>query len=331
MILQQNLTGWLSQEPAWADIERAHNRIKPIIVHTPVITSDRLNRELGCEIFLKCENFQRIHAFKARGATNAIFALREEAAARGVVTHSSGNHASAVAMAAQRRGIPAHIVMPQTARAAKKALVREHGGIIYECAPNARAREEMADLIVERTGAILVHPFDNWDVIAGQATAAVELLRDVPDLDVIITPVGGGGLLAGCAIAVQAMSQRTEVWAAEPAGADDAARSLATGSRVVEGALASVADGLLTYLGERTFSVISRLVSGIAVVDDDQIIDATRRIWDRVKIVVEPSCATPIAAIAAGKVPVAGKRVGIILTGGNVDLDDIPWLGHRSA
>ena len=309
-----------------ADIRAAHARIADKIHRTPVLTSATLDALCGAQLFFKCENFQKIGAFKARGATNAVFALTEAEAANGVATHSSGNHAAALARAARLRGIPAHIVMPSNAPKTKIESVRRNGGIIVFCEPTLLAREAACAKIIAETGARLVHPFDDYAVMAGQGTATLELLEQAPDLDLIIVPVGGGGLLCGTAVAAKGARPGIRVIAAEPAGADDAARSVAAGRLIPLEQAATIADGLRTSLSARTFPLIQQQVDGIVTVSEESIVAAMRRIWEVLKIIIEPSCAVPYAAVMDEKIDVSGKRVGIILTGGNVDLDALPWL-----
>jgi threonine dehydratase len=302
-------------------IEQAHTRIKPYIHRTPVLTSSGLNELAGCSLYFKCENFQKIGAFKARGAMNAVLSLSPEARSKGIATHSSGNHAQAVARAARIAGVPAYIVMPRNAPEVKKRGVRGYGGQIFECEPTSEAREKMLEEVIRKTGATLVHPFNDYAVIAGQATAAKELIEDVPEpLDVILTPVGGGGLLSGTLLAVKYFSPGTSVIAGEPAGSDDAFRSLHSGK--IEPAQAkTIADGLLTSLGDKTFAIIRDHVKEIITVTDEEIVQAMRTIWERMKIIIEPSCAVPFAAVLKAKEKFAGKKTGIILSGGNVDLE----------
>ena len=309
-----------------ADIRAAHARIADKIHRTPVLTSATLDALCGAQLFFKCENFQKIGAFKARGATNAVFALTDAEAANGVATHSSGNHAAALARAARLRGIPAHIVMPSNAPKTKIESVRRNGGIIVFCEPTLVAREAACAKIIAETAARLVHPFDDYAVMAGQGTATLELLEQAPDLDLIIVPVGGGGLLCGTAVAAKGARPGIRVIAAEPAGADDAARSVAAGRLIPLEQAATIADGLRTSLSARTFPLIQQQVDGIVTVSEESIVAAMRRIWEVLKIIIEPSCAVPYAAIMEGKIDVSNKRVGIILTGGNVDLDALPWL-----
>jgi threonine dehydratase len=309
-----------------ADIHAAQARIADKIHRTPVLASATLDALCGAQLFFKCENFQKIGAFKARGATNAVFALTAAEAANGVATHSSGNHAAALARAARLRGISAHIVMPANAPKTKIESVRRNGGIIVFCEPTLVAREAECARIIAETGAQLVHPFDDYAVMAGQGTATLELLEQAPELDLIIVPVGGGGLLCGTAVAAKGARPGIRVIAAEPAGADDAARSFTAGHIIPLEKSSTVADGLRTSLGERNFPLIQQHVDGIVTVSEESIVAAMRRIWEVLKIIIEPSCAVPYAAIMEQKINVSGKRVGIILTGGNVDLDALPWL-----
>lgn len=308
------------------DIRQAATRISGRVHRTPVLTCAAIDGFAGASLFFKCENFQKVGAFKMRGATNAVLSLNDDEAARGVATHSSGNHAQALALAARMRGIPAFIVMPSNAPVVKRAAVEGYGAEIITCEPTLQAREETLKAVVKRTGAVFVHPYDNEAIIAGQGTAAVELLEEVPDLDLVMAPVGGGGLLSGTALAVKAMVPKARIIAAEPMGADDAARSLAAGHIIPSVAPDTVADGLLTSLGERNFPIIKKNVSAIWTVGDPEIIAAMRLIWERMKIVIEPSAAVCLAAVLARPGEVAGLRIGIILSGGNVDLDGLPWL-----
>jgi threonine dehydratase len=305
-------------------IRAAHERIRPFIKRTPVLTCERLNEASGAKLFFKCENFQEIGAFKARGATNAVFALAEETAPRGVATHSSGNHGTALARAAKLRGIPAHIVMPSNSAKVKIRAVENFGARVVFCEPNDAAREAACADVIAKTGATLIHSFENEDVIAGQGTAAIELLEEV-DVDLVMCPVGGGGLLAGTGVAAKSLRPNIKVVAAEPANADDAAQSFRAGKRIVTEKKFTIADGLRTNVGERNFPIIQRLVDDVVTVSEEEIISAMRTIWEIMKIVIEPSAAVPHAAIVERKITVSGKSVGIILTGGNVDLDALPW------
>jgi threonine dehydratase len=310
------------------DIDRirsAHEGIRPYIHRTPVITSARLDEASGASLFFKCENFQKIGAFKARGATNAVFALDEATARRGVATHSSGNHGAAVARAARLRKIPAHIVMPSNSAKVKIRAVESHGAHVVFCEPTEEAREVTCAEVIKKTDATLIHSFENENVIAGQGTAAMELLEDISDLDVIMCPVGGGGLLSGTSIAAKAMRPQIKVIAVEPANADDAAQSFRAGRHLVTKKKFTIADGLRTNIGEPNFAIVLRYVDGIVTVSEEAIVSAMRTIWETMKIVIEPSAAVPYAAILERSIDVGGKRVGIILTGGNVDLDALPW------
>jgi threonine dehydratase len=306
-------------------IRSALERIRPYIHRTPVMTSARLDEASGASLFFKCENFQKIGAFKARGAANAVFALDEATAKRGVATHSSGNHGAAVARAARLRGIPAHIVMPSNSAKVKIRAVESYGAQVVFCEPTEEAREVTCAQAIKETGATLIHSFENEHVIAGQGTAAVELLEDISDLDVIICPVGGGGLLSGTAIAAKSMRPQIKVIAVEPANADDAAQSFRAGRRLVTKKKFTIADGLRTNIGQPNFQIVQRCVDDIVTVSEEAIVSAMRAIWETMKIIIEPSAAVPYAAIQQSEIDVRGKRVGIILTGGNVDLDALPW------
>ena len=306
-------------------IREAHERIRPYIHRTPVLTSERLNEASGASLFFKCENFQKIGVFKARGATNAVFSLDDAAAQRGVATHSSGNHGAAVARAAKLRGIAAHIVMPSNSAKVKVRAVESYGAHIVFCEPTEKAREATCAEAIKETGATLIHSFENENVVAGQGTAAVELLEDVSDLDLVMCPVGGGGLLSGTAIAAKSMRPKIKVIAVEPENADDAAQSFRAGRRIVTEKKFTIADGLRTNIGEPNFAIVQRYVDDIVTVSEEAIIMAMRTIWETMKIIIEPSAAVPYAAILERVIGVNGKRVGIILTGGNVDLDALPW------
>ncbi len=306
-------------------IREAHARIRAMIHRTPVMTSAVLDQLAGRRLYFKCENLQKAGAFKARGATNAVFLLSDEEATRGVVTHSSGNHAAALARAAKLRGIAAYIVMPSNAPQAKQAAVRRYGGEILLCEPTLAARESTARQVMERTGAAFIHPYDDLRVMAGQGTTAIELLDDVPDLDMILCPVGGGGQLSGIAVAAKDLKPEVRVVGVEPAGADDAARSLKAGHIIPMLDPRTIADGLKTSLGERPFAEITRLVDDIVTVREDSILKAMRQIWEVMKLIVEPSGAVAYAAIVEGRLLGPGARVGIVLSGGNLDLDRLPW------
>lgn len=308
-----------------AAIRAAHARIAPQIHRTPVATSRSLDEAAGATLFFKCENLQKVAAFKARGACNAVLSLSDAEAARGVVTHSSGNHGAALAWAASLRGIPAWIVMPESAPAVKQNAVRGLGGTVRFCEATVAAREAECAAVQAETGATLVHPYNDWRVIAGQGTAVLELLAEVPQLDVVIVPVGGGGLLSGTAIAAKALQPSIRVYGAEPAGADDAAQSLRAGHIVPQLDSRTIADGLRSSLGDKTFAVISSQVDGIATATEEAIVRAMRLTWEKLKLLIEPSAALPLAVLLERRLPVAGQRVGIVLTGGNVDLDRLPW------
>ena len=309
------------------DVLAAQVRIAPFVRRTPVLTSRQLDERVGAHVHLKCESFQRVGAFKYRGATNAVQSLAEDVARRGVACHSSGNHGQALALAARDRTIDAYIVMPADASAVKRAAVAGYGARIVDCEPTQQSREATLERVLADTGAVEIHPYDNPRIIAGAGTAALELLQDHPELDVVVAPVGGGGLLSGTALAVSGSRSKAKVWGAEPAADDDAHRSFATGMLEPSSTAVTVADGLLTSLSERTFAIIRAHVAAIPTVSDVAIIDAMRFLWERMKLVVEPSGAVPLAAVfqaaEAGQLP--GDQVGVILSGGNVDLDRLPW------
>lgn len=316
----------LHQAPNQADLLLTHEAIQPFIHRTPVMTNTSLNDMSGANLFFKCENFQKIGAFKMRGAASAALRLTEEQRARGLATHSSGNHAQAVAMAAKTLGVPAHIVMPEDAPKVKVAAVNGYGANITYCVNTPADRKAALDKVVAKTGASFIHPFDDWGVVAGQATAAMELIEDTDaPLDIVLAPVGGGGLMAGTALAARYFSLRAVAWGAEPHNVDDAHRSLKSGHIETNETNFTVADGLRTNLGERTFEVIHKRVPEIFLVTEEQIVVAMRHIWERMKIIIEPSCAVPFAAVLNYPDHFAGKNVGIILTGGNVDVDGLPF------
>lgn len=306
--------------PDKSSIAAAHERIRSYIHHTPVLTSESVDALAGCTLFFKCENFQKVGAFKARGAMNAILKLTPAQREKGVATHSSGNHAQALARAAKIIGIPSYIVMPRTTPEIKKRGVRAYGGQIFECEPTLAAREATLADVVAKTGAAEIHPFNNYDVIEGQATCAKEFFEETPGLQFLLAPVGGGGLISGTALATKYFSPSTVVIAGEPAGSDDAYRSMKSG-KIEEAQSNTIADGLLTTLGTKTFPVIKELVKDIITVSDEEIVAAMRIIWERLKIIIEPSCAVPFAAVLKEKQRFAGQRVGIILSGGNIDLE----------
>lgn len=311
--------------PGAADIRSTHNRILPFIHRTPVLSSDTLDRMTGAKLFFKCENFQKIGAFKIRGATNVVKSLHADELALGLCTHSSGNHAQAVAYAARAAGVPAYIVMPSNAPDVKKRAVEGYGAQVTYCEPTLAARESTAQAIVDRTGAHFIHPFDDYRIIAGQGTAAKELLEDTARIDMLLAPVGGGGLLSGTALAAKHFAMGVRVIGCEPAGADDAFRSYRDRVRYPSEQPKTIADGLLTGLGERTFGIITQHVHDVVTCTEEGIVAAMRLLWERMKIVVEPSSAVPLACILEGKIDVAGKNVGIILSGGNVDLGKLPF------
>ncbi|MHC4119158.1 MAG: pyridoxal-phosphate dependent enzyme [Planctomycetota bacterium] len=317
--------------PTLEKIREAANRIAPYALRTPVLTCRAINAMVGAELFFKCENFQKAGAFKFRGATNAVFSLGEDQALRGVATHSSGNHAAAVALAARNRGIKAYVVMPQTAPQVKKDAVAGYGAEITFCKPTLAAREQTLAKVVEATGAAVVHPYNDYRVIAGQATAALELMEDMADLDVIMTPIGGGGLASGTALCVRYLQPKIRAIAAEPMGADDAYRSFRAGKLIPSENPKTIADGLLTSLGDKTFPIVWEFVDDIVTVSEEGIIQAMRCIWERMKIVVEPSAVVPLGALLTGRLDAEAKRVGIILSGGNVDLNRLPWLSGRDS
>ncbi|MBT1703029.1 threonine ammonia-lyase [Chryseosolibacter indicus] len=303
----------------------AHERIRPYVHRTPVITSQSIDDIAGCKIFFKCENLQKVGAFKARGAMNAALSLSEEERKKGIATHSSGNHAQAIARAGKVLGVKSYIVMPRTAPAIKKKGVQGYGGEIFECEPTLEARESTLADVIKKTGAHEIHPFNNYDVITGQATTAKELFEEQNNLDVIIAPVGGGGLLSGTAMATKYFSPSTLVYAAEPEGADDAYRAMQSG-KIEKSQANSIADGLLTALGEKNFPIIKENVKAVITVSDQEIIEAMRLIWERMKLIVEPSGAVPLAAVLKSKEEFAGKKVGVIFSGGNVDLEKVTKL-----
>jgi threonine dehydratase len=311
--------------PDLSSIRAAHARIAPHVHRTPVLSCRAIDAEAGARLYFKCENFQKVGAFKARGATNAVFSLSDTEARHGVVTHSSGNHGAALAYAARERGIAAWVVMPENSAKVKQENVRRFGATIRFCAPNVPARETACAAVLAETGATMIHPFDDERVIAGQATAAVELLEACPELDIVIAPVGGGGLLSGTAIAARSLKPSIRVYGAEPANADDAARSLRTGSVEPLAPTATIADGLRTTLSPRTLAAIRQGVAAIGTASEDAIVRAMRMTWERMKIIIEPSSAVPLACLLEGTLDVADAAVGVIVSGGNVDLDRLPW------
>ncbi|MCA3505873.1 MAG: pyridoxal-phosphate dependent enzyme [Rhodobacter sp.] len=312
--------------PTYDDVLAAHARIAPHIHRTPVLTSSFLNALTGAALFFKCENFQKAGAFKVRGASNAVFGLSDADAARGVATHSSGNHALSLSCAAGRRGIPCAVVMPRTAPQAKKDAVRGYGGTITECEPSTTSREEVFARVQAQTGADFVHPYNDPRVIAGQATCSRELMEQVDGLDQVIAPIGGGGMISGTCLTLSAIAPRVEIYAAEPEQADDALRSLRAGHIIADDAPDTVADGLKVPLKHLTWHFVKSRVTDILTASEQEIIDAMRLTWARMKIVIEPSCAVPLATILKNPETFRGRRVGVIITGGNVDLDKLPWM-----
>jgi len=315
----------LTNEPTKQNILEAHERIIKQVHRTPILTSSAINSIFGCELFFKCENFQKVGAFKFRGASNAVLSLCENDLGKGVATHSSGNHAAALALAAKLKNIPAYIVMPKTAPEIKKKAVAGYDAKIFFCEPTLQAREEELKKIVAERGATFIHPYDNYSVIAGQATCAKEIFEEINNLDFIIAPVGGGGLLSGTCLSAKYFYPKTKIIAAEPKGADDAFRSIRDGKIYPSENPETICDGLLTNLSEKTFSIIRNNVSAILTAKEESIITAMRIIWERMKIIVEPSSAVTLAAIMENKETFAGKKVAVILSGGNVDLEKLPW------
>ena len=312
--------------PTFADVLNAHERIKPYIHRTPILTSEFMNDLTGAQLFFKCENFQKAGAFKVRGASNAVFGLSEEQAAKGVATHSSGNHGLSLSYAAGRRGIPVTVVIPRTAPEAKKDAMRGYGATIVECEPSTSSREAVFAEVVAQSGADFVHPYNDPRVIAGQATCSKELIEDLGDLDAVIAPIGGGGMVSGTCLTVSNLAPKTKIYAAEPLNADDAYRSFKAGHIIADDAPVTIADGLKVPLKELTWHFVSNHVEDILLATEQEIIDAMYLTWQRMKIVIEPSCAVPLATIIKNKHLFAGKRVGVIITGGNVDLDKLPWM-----
>jgi threonine dehydratase len=315
--------------PAQPDIVASAERIAPYIHKTAVLTSDLLNQITGNHLFFKCENFQKAGAFKSRGAMNAILSIGKSQLSSGVATHSSGNHAQALARAASIAGTKAFIVMPETAPQVKVDAVRAYGGIITFCEPTLAAREQTLKTVVEQTGAHEIHPYNDYRIIAGQASCFYEFNEQCEPLDILLCPVGGGGLLSGTALAIKYFSPATKLIACEPEGADDAFRSFKSGKLIPVTHTSTIADGLLTSLGSLTFPIIKELVSDVVTVSDAFITEAMRLIWSRMKILVEPSAAVPLAALLQGRVAATKSRIGIILSGGNIDLNKIPWYDSK--
>ena len=312
--------------PTYDDVLAAHDRIAPHIHRTPVLTSSFLDALTGASLFFKCENFQKAGAFKVRGASNAVFGLSDADAARGVATHSSGNHALSLSYAAGRRGIPCAVVMPRSAPQAKKDAVRGYGGTITECEPSTTSREEVFARVQAQTGADFVHPYNDPRVIAGQATCSRELMEQVEGLEQVIAPIGGGGMISGTCLTLSAIAPQVQIYAAEPEQADDALRSLRAGHIIADDAPQTVADGLKVPLKDLTWHFVKARVTDILTASEQEIIDVMRLTWARMKIVIEPSCAVPLATILKNPEVFRGRRVGVIITGGNVDLDKLPWM-----
>jgi threonine dehydratase len=305
---------------------QARERIAPYVHNTPILTSSYLNDRIGAELFFKCENFQKAGAFKVRGACNAVFGLSDEDAKQGVATHSSGNHALSLSYAAGRRGIPCHVVMPRTAPQAKKDAVIGYGGLITECEPSTTSREAVFAEVQATTGAEFVHPYNDPRVIAGQATCSAEMLEAVDGLDSIVAPIGGGGMISGTCLTASNIAPNIEIFAAEPLQADDAARSFRSGHIIADDAPVTVADGLKVPLKENTWHFVSHFVADVMTASEDEIVEAMKLTWQRLKIVMEPSCAVPLAVILKNQDVFRGRRIGVIVTGGNVDLDRLPWM-----
>ncbi len=312
--------------PTFEDVVDAHTRISPYIHRTPVLTSSYFNELTGAELFFKCENFQKAGAFKVRGASNAVFGLSEDEAEKGVCTHSSGNHALSLSYAAGRRGIPCNVVMPRTAPEAKKAAVRGYGGTITECEPSTTSREAVFAEVQAKTGGNFVHPYNDPWVIAGQGTCSRELMEQTDGLDMVVAPIGGGGMISGTCLTLSNIAPEVKIIASEPEQADDAYRSFKAGHIIADDAPDTIADGLKVPLKELTWHFVSNHVSDILTASEQEIIDAMKLTWQRMKLVMEPSCAVPLATILKNKEQFAGKRVGVIITGGNVDLDKLPWM-----
>ncbi len=312
--------------PTYEDVVAAHERIAPYIHRTPVLTSTYFNELTGAELFFKCENFQKAGAFKVRGACNAVFGLSDEKARAGVATHSSGNHALSLSYAAGRRGIPCNVVMPRTAPQAKKDAVRGYGGIITECEPSTSSREATFAEVQAETGAEFVHPYNDPRVIAGQGTCSREMMEQVEGLDAVIAPIGGGGMISGTCLTLSNIAPAVEIYAAEPEQADDAYRSFKAGHIIADDAPVTIADGLKVPLKENTWHFVSNFVTDILTASEEEIVDAMKLTWKRMKIVMEPSCAVPLATILKNPEVFRGKRVGVVVTGGNVDLDALPWM-----
>lgn len=315
----------LTTVPTLSDIKRAHQRIVKYILKTPVITSKNIDEIADCQIFFKCENFQKVGAFKMRGASNAIFSYKPEERTNGFACHSSGNHGQAVALAAKLAGSKAYVVMPKNSSQVKIKAVEGYGAEVILCEPNDQSRDEACQGVIDRTGAILIHPFNDYNIIAGQGTAAKELLEEIDDLDAIIIPVGGGGLACGTALMAHSLDPKIDIYLGEPREVDDAYQSLKAGKIIPNTTSDTIADGLKTTIGERNFDILKEHVKDVLVVTEEEIVQAMKLIWERMKIVIEPSAAVPFAGLLKNKDLFQGKRVGIILTGGNVDLSKLPF------
>ena len=315
----------LTSPPSFSDIKRAHQRISEYIYNTPVMTSANLDELAGCKMFFKCENFQKIGAFKMRGAANAIFSYRPEDRVNGFACHSSGNHGQAVALAAKMAGSKAYIVMPKDAPKVKVDAVKGYGAEVILCEPTEEARESTCEEVMEKTGATLIHPFNNYDIIAGQATASKELIEEVEDLDALIAPVGGGGLASGMSLVSHYLDPNLELYVGEPEEVDECYRSLKSGKRVANKTANTIADGLKASIGPKNFDILSEHIKEVLLVSEEEIIRAMKLIWERMKIVIEPSCAVPLAALLKEKERFKNQKIGIILSGGNVDLDNLPF------
>lgn len=316
----------LHATPTWEDITWVHENIQPFIHRTPVLMSESLNQIAGAQLYFKCENFQKVGAFKMRGAASASLFMTEGERKAGVATHSSGNHAQAVALTAKMQGMKAYIVMPDTSAKPKVEATKGYGAEVIFCENSIQARQDTLDKVVERTGATFIHPFNDYHVIAGQATAAKELIEEVGNLDIVMAPIGGGGLMSGTALVTKHMLPEAKVFGAEPEIVDDAFRSMQSGKMEKNEKIDTIADGLRTHLGEKTFAIIFKHVDQVFTVTEEAIIQAMRLTWERMKIIIEPSCAVPLAAILSNPDSFKGQKVGIILTGGNVDLDRLPWI-----
>ncbi|WP_424962537.1 threonine ammonia-lyase [Ekhidna sp.] len=315
----------LTSPPSFSDIKRAHQRISQYIYNTPVMTSANLDELAGCHMFFKCENFQKVGAFKMRGASNAIFSYRPEERVNGFACHSSGNHGQAVALAAKLAGSKAYVVMPKGAPKVKVDAVKGYGAEVIECEPTEDSRESTCNEVIEKTGAMLIHPFNDYNIIAGQATAAKELIEEVENLDALIAPVGGGGLASGMSLVAHYLNPNLELYVGEPEEVDDCYQSLKSGKLIANKTANTIADGLKASIGPKNFEILSEHIKEVLLVSEEEIIRAMKLIWERMKIVIEPSCAVPFAAILRNPKVFEGKRVGVILTGGNVDLTKLPF------